>query len=46
LSLGRTTVLTLIHDQHIPVVRIGRAVRVPADAVIGFAREQTETFDG
>lgn len=33
LSIGRSTAYRLIEDGTLPVVHIGRAVRVPADAL-------------
>ena len=42
LSLGRSTVFATIASGELPVVRVGRAVRVPRSAVEGWVRDRTE----
>ncbi|MCC6177285.1 MAG: helix-turn-helix domain-containing protein [Chloroflexi bacterium] len=42
LGLGRTTVYDLIQRGDLPVVRVGRAVRVPVDALQRWVERQTE----
>jgi excisionase family DNA binding protein len=45
LSIGKTTVRRLIDERRIETVRIGRAVRVTAESVAEFARQQSELID-
>ena len=42
LGLGRTTVYDLVQRGDLPVVRVGRAVRVPVDALQRWVERQTE----
>ncbi len=43
LGLGRSTVYQLLQRGDLPCVRIGRSVRVPADALAEWVRERVET---
>lgn len=43
LGLGRSTVCQLLQRGDLPCVRIGRSVRVPADALAEWVRERVET---
>ena len=44
LSVHRMTVRNMINRGELPVVRIGRSVRIPADAVLAFVnRSRTDT---
>ncbi|MCB9695013.1 MAG: excisionase family DNA-binding protein [Alphaproteobacteria bacterium] len=45
LGIGRTLGYRLLRDGTIPSVRIGRALRVPADAVSRIARRGTADAD-
>ena len=42
LGLGRTTVYDLVQRGDLPVVRVGRAVRVPVGALQRWVERQTE----
>ena len=42
LGLGRTTVYDLVQRGDLPVVRVGRAVRVPVGALRRWVEQQTE----
>ncbi|MFJ4092219.1 helix-turn-helix domain-containing protein [Kitasatospora sp. NPDC089913] len=42
LSIGRTTMYALIRDGEIETIPIGRARRVPAEAVIEFTRRRMQ----
>ena len=42
LGLGRSTVYDLIQRGELPVVRVGRAVRVPVGALQRWVERQTE----
>jgi excisionase family DNA binding protein len=42
LGLGRTTVYDLVQRGELPVVRVGRAVRVPVGALQRWVERQTE----
>ena len=42
LGLGRTTVYDLVQRGDLPVVRVGRAVRVPVGALRRWVEKQTE----
>jgi excisionase family DNA binding protein len=42
LGLGRSTVSELIQRGEVPVVRVGRAVRVPAAALQRWVERQTD----
>lgn len=42
LGLGRSTVYELIQRGELPVVRVGRAVRVPAAALQRWVERQTD----
>ena len=44
LAVGRTTVFHLIRTGRIASVRIGRARRVPMDALLDFSRELQREF--
>ena len=47
LGLGRSTVYELIQRGELPVIRVGRAVRVPAAALQRWVERRTdETADG
>ncbi len=39
LGVGRTTVFALVSDQKLPVVRIGRSVRIPREALEQWIQE-------
>ena len=41
LKLGRTTVYLLIADGRLPSFRVGRARRIPEDALAAFVAEHT-----
>ncbi len=41
LSIGRSTLYTLVAQGQLPVVRIGRAVRIPAGALTEWVRCQS-----
>ncbi len=41
LSIGRTKTYQLIHSGQIPVVRVGRIIRVPTTALQEWAQSQT-----
>ena len=43
LGLGRSKVYELMNGGALPVVRVGRAVRVPASALEEWVRDQTAT---
>ncbi len=43
LGLGRSTVYTLIARGELPVVKMGSAVRIPADALEDWVRRNTVT---
>lgn len=43
LSLGRSKVYELIHDGRLPVVRVGRAIRIPVTALNRFVAELVES---
>lgn len=40
LSLGRSTIYELIRSGSLPVIRVGRAVRIPARALDEWVRDQ------
>lgn len=42
LGLGRTTVYDLVQRGELPVVRVGRAIRVPVGALQRWVERQTE----
>jgi excisionase family DNA binding protein len=42
LGIGRSTVFELVAAGELPVVRIGRSVRVPRHALYGWIEERTE----
>ncbi len=42
LGVGRTTVYALVSAQKLPVVRIGRSLRIPRDALDQWIREQID----
>jgi excisionase family DNA binding protein len=42
LGLGRSTIYQLVQRGELPVVRVGRAVRVPAEALREWVARQTE----
>jgi excisionase family DNA binding protein len=42
LGVGRSTLYDLIADHAIPVVRIGRAVRIPASRLAAWVERQSE----
>jgi excisionase family DNA binding protein len=45
LSLSRSTVYSMIASGVLPSVRIGRAVRIPVDALKEWVKRQTERDD-
>lgn len=44
LGIGRTKVFALLAAGELPVVRLGRSVRIPRDALERWVRERTEGF--
>jgi excisionase family DNA binding protein len=42
LGIGRSKVFEMFRAHELPVVRIGRAVRVPRQALLAWIEEQTE----
>jgi len=42
LAVGRTTVYTLVSAQKLPVVRIGRSLRIPRDGLLRWILEQID----
>ena len=46
LSLGRSTVYELIRDGELPVVKIGRATRIPVQAVEAWVESNTADAQG
>jgi len=42
LGVGRTTVYALVSEQQLPVVRIGRSLRIPREALDQWVREQID----
>ncbi len=46
LGLGRSKTYELMNSGRLPVVRIGRSVRVPADALRGWVESQSHNLDG
>lgn len=46
LGLGRTTVFTMLAARELPAVRIGRAVRIPREALERWIRDRTEGDHG
>jgi len=47
LGIGRTKTFQLMSQRQLPTVHIGRCVRVPRSALIGWVESQTETgLDG
>ncbi len=45
LGIGRSQAYALCASGRLPVVRIGRSVRVPAEALREWVREQTQRSD-
>ena len=43
LGLGRTTVYRMIQDGELPVVRVGKAIRVPVEALDTWIKQKEET---
>jgi excisionase family DNA binding protein len=41
IGVSRTTVYQLIAQKRLPVIRIGKSMRVPADALREWVRQQT-----
>ena len=46
LGVGRATAYELMANGTLPTVRIGRSVRVPAEALREWVRRQTQQGDG
>ena len=46
LGLGRSTVYELINEQQLPVVRVGRSVRIPAAALTAWVEQQRAATQG
>ena len=46
LGLGRSTVYELIQAGALPVVRIGKAVRIPASRLEAWVEQQARTAEG
>lgn len=45
LGIGRTKAYQLMQDGTLPVLRIGKAVRVPKGALLNWIHERTEALD-
>lgn len=46
LGLGRTTVFALVSAQKLPVVRLGRSVRIPREALEQWIQEHVDVAAG
>ncbi|NSW83598.1 MAG: helix-turn-helix domain-containing protein [Syntrophothermus sp.] len=44
LGLSRTEVYRLVHRKDFPVIRFGKAIRVPADALRDWLKQQAQGF--
>ena len=42
LGVGRTTVYAMVSTQRLPIVRIGRSVRIPREALVQWIREHID----
>jgi excisionase family DNA binding protein len=42
LGVGRTTVYAMVSAQKLPVVRIGRSVRIPREALVQWTQEHVD----
>src|SRR5437899_699761 len=42
LGVGRTTIYALVSAQKLPIVRIGRSVRIPREVLLRWIREQID----
>ncbi|MGW7099661.1 helix-turn-helix domain-containing protein [Streptomyces sp. NPDC054838] len=46
MRVSQMTVLKLVHNGHLPAIRVGRSFRVPESAVHDFLREEFAEAEG